>query len=444
MLDCERTAPLRVCVYGLWHLGVVTSACLAQHFSVVACDPDAVTIGNLHSGQAPVQEPHLARLLRGATESGKLSFTTDVSGAVSDSNVVWITFDTPIDEHDNAIVDPVFRSIEELFPYFPDDCTVLISSQVPVGFTTEVQAAFQRSRPSGIVTFAYSPENLQLGRAVASFGSRDRIVVGVPNFGPRRVLESLLAPFSSVILWMSVESAEMTKHALNAFLATSVAFINEVAILCERVGADASEVEQGLKTERRIGPRAYLAPGGAFAGGTLARDVRYLSTIARDVSAPVRVLPAVYESNEIHRQWCFQTLKTELGDLNGRTVAILGLTYTEGTNTLRRSSAVELAHALAMEGARVQAYDRNIIELPAGDRSVITLCSSVTEAAHGADALVVTPGHREFAALMPVDLLGLVADRPVLVVDADGLLTARWTDEQHVRYRRVGRRSEHP
>jgi UDPglucose 6-dehydrogenase len=176
------------------------------------------------------------------------------------------------------------------------------------------------------IDFACVPENLRLGRAIEAFTKPERIVVGTRGAARRPQLTTLLGPFSDHLEWMSVESAEMTKHALNAFLATSVAFINEIATISERVGADAAEVARGLKTDIRIGARAYLSPGAAFAGGTLARDIVLLGRSAAELGVPLHLIRSVRESNEAHRQWALRRLESELGNLEGKTVAVWGLT----------------------------------------------------------------------------------------------------------------------
>jgi UDPglucose 6-dehydrogenase len=264
------------------------------------------------------------------------------------------------------------------------------------------------------VTFSASPENLRLGKAIEAFTRPARVVVGVRAARDRERLAALFAPFSSAIEWMSVESAEMTKHALNAFLGVSVAFINELAGLCEDVGADAREVERGLKSEPRIGPRAYLSPGAAFAGGTLARDVAFLRALGRAHGRPTPLVDGIEESNRAHRGWAERRLTGELGALRGRRVAIWGLTYKPGTDTLRRSLAVELCEWLVRSGAAVRVHDPAAGPLPAA-LAAVARDDDPLAAAAGAHALVVAtewpvyrtvPAYR-LAAVMPA---GLVLD----------------------------------
>jgi UDPglucose 6-dehydrogenase len=236
---------------------------------------------------------------------------------------------------------------------------------------------------------------------------------------------------------MSVESAEMTKHALNAFLATSVTFINEIAAICEQVGADASEVARGLKSEARIGPRAYLSPGGAFAGGTLARDVVFLSELGRTHNLPAHVLSSVKQSNDAHRHWAGRRLNELLGGLSGRQVAVWGLTYKPGTDTLRRSSAVELCQWLVAQGAGVRGHDPAVRSLPPDLAARFELSATPVDALQGADALVVATPWPEFKAVEPAAVLA--AMKRVLVLDANRFLAESLGSRQGVEYVSVGR-----
>jgi UDPglucose 6-dehydrogenase len=266
----------------------------------------------------------------------------------------------------------------------------------------------------------------------------------VRNEEDRRELAELLAPFSTNVLWMGVESAEMLKHALNGFLATSVAFANEIAAICETVGADAAEVARGLKSDPRIGSRAYLNPGEAFAGGTLARDVGFLTSTADWPGWTPHVSLGVARANAAHRGWTRRKLRELLGGeeepverfLAGRVLAVWGLAYKPGTDTLRRSDAVELCRWLAGAGAEVRAHDPAVRALPAGLAGVIELCGDPLDAATGAHALVICtacPGFRE----VPEDRLLSVLEEP-LIVDPAGWLAASLADREDVRYARVG------
>jgi len=357
------TTLMRVTVHGLWHLGSVTAACLAAAgHDVLGVDEEDV-VGELARGQPPLFEPGLAELVQSGLKTGRLSFTTDLSKAAAGADVYWVAFDTPVDEDDVADISYVTDRVKAMLPHLPRGCLVVVSSQLPVG-SVRALAGHAHALGRTDLSFACSPENLRLGKAIEVFTKPDRVIVGLQRAGDEGKIRALLAPITDSIVFMSVESAEMTKHAINSFLAMSVAFANEIATICEAVGADAGEVARGLKTEARIGPKAYVSPGAAFAGGTLARDIAFLSEEARTHGLELALIPSVAASNRRHRDWPLDRLRAFLGEIKGSTVAILGLTYKAGTSTLRRSSSVELARVLAAAGARVRAYDPAVSSLP--------------------------------------------------------------------------------
>src|SRR5262249_15180449 len=201
-----------------------------------------------------------------------------------------------------------------------------------------------------------SPENLRLDKAIEAFTKAERIVVGVRDAEAKAILQPLLQPFCANLLWVSVEAAEMTKHALNAFLATSITFINEIATLCEQEGADAAEVERALRSEPRVGQRAYIRPGSGFAGGTLARDVQFLTEVAARHGSSLPLLESIIPSNISHRKWAFRQIERHFRSGHGKRIAVLGLAYTPGTSATRRSVAIELCRALLALGAEGGAH----------------------------------------------------------------------------------------
>ena len=428
---------MRVCVYGLWHLGSVTAACLAAAgHDVVGLDPSADVIGRLSEGVPPLFEPGLEELTRRGIAAGRLRFTTDAADATGSADVVWITVDTPVDSEDRADVESVVQGIAVLFPHLRDGALVLVSSQLPVGTTRRLERMFEPSAAGRAVGFAYSPENLRLGKAIEVFTQPDRVVAGVRSARDRDIVAALLRPITGRIEWMSVESAEMTKHALNAFLATSVTFINEIAGLCEQVGADAAEVARGLKTETRIGPDAYLSPGGAFAGGTLARDVMFLSQLGRDRGVATHLLSSVKTSNDAHRQWAQRRLADVVGPLDGKRIAVWGLTYKPGTDTLRRSSAVELCEWLGSHGAVVRAHDPAVRALPAG-LARTELAPDPLSAVDRAAALVVATAWPEYRDVDASQVASRMSGRVVL--DANGFLASSLGRQPDVTYLTVGK-----
>jgi len=374
--------PLNISVLGLWHLGCVTAACCAKHFVVTGLDFDEANIARLNSGRAPLFEPGLNELIAAGLASKKLTFTNDAKIACAGADILWLCYDTPVNDRDESDVDFVLTGLRQALPYLPKGAVVLVSSQLPVGTCRQLATEFPQ------FSFACSPENLRLGRALDAFEKAERIIVGIRDETSKPVLERLFGPFTSQIIFMRTESAEMVKHALNAFLALSITFINEIARLCEHVGADAKEVAVGLKSEPRIGPKAYLGPGGPFAGGTLARDVVTLAYLAKANGEKISVIPAIKQSNNLHRGWAFRRLQSRLGKLRGKTIAVLGLVYTTNTDTLRRSLAVELCKKLLAAGAKVTAFDPAVKQLPA-ELVGVRLASQIAGTVDGADAVVI-------------------------------------------------------
>jgi UDPglucose 6-dehydrogenase len=429
---------MKICVFGLWHLGTVTAACLSSvGHSVVGLDFNAETIAKLQAGEPPLFEPGLAELVKQGIASGTLRFSAQAADALQGAEVVWVTFDTPVNEADQADVDFVIRQIAQLFPHIESGAVVLISSQLPVGSTRRLEKALMEAHTNRAVTFAYSPENLRLGKAIDAFSRPDRIVVGVRTPADRDRISALLRPITDRIEWMSVESAEMTKHALNAFLATSVVFINEIAVVCEQVGADAKEVERGLKSEARIGPKAFLGPGAAFAGGTLARDVAFLTEIGANQDLSLPLLGSIRKSNEAHKLWPRKKLQAVLGDLRNKRIAVWGLTYKPGTDTLRRSSSMELCRWLAEQGAQVQAFDPAVRSLPAELEPAIRLGADAVATLALADALVVATEWADFKAALADDVIG--AMKNACVLDANRFLAGSLGNDARIRYFAVGK-----
>lgn len=408
---------MKVCVQGLWHLGSVTAACMASvGHQVLGLDADKKSIDSLSRGKAPLFEPGLDDLLQAGIKKGALVFTATLSD-VADVEVLWVAFDTPVDEDDRADIEFVQNQIKFVLPVLSDGAVVLVSSQMPVGSIRSLEAFAEENLPDKQLSFACSPENLRLGKALDVFLKPDRIVVGVRTEAVQHKLENLLSPITDRIEWMSVESAEMTKHAINAFLATSITFANEIAAICELVGADAKEVERGLKSEMRIGPKAYLSPGGPFAGGTLARDIEFLGEASRAKHLVTPLLSSVKESNDEHKNWARRKLLEQFGDLRDVTVAVWGLTYKPGTDTLRRSLAVELCDWLIDQGAVVQVHDPVVQQLPERWSDKISSYPQALEAVTKADALVVGTDWSEFKTVA-IDL-NSIATPNLIVIDAN-------------------------
>jgi UDPglucose 6-dehydrogenase len=423
---------MKVVVLGLWHLGCVTAGCVAKFEQVVGLDFDTVTITGLKKGAPPIFEPGLEQLLADGVIAGRLSFTDDPRTACHGADLLWICIDTPVDERDRVDLVPLLESIAKCSPFLNAGTMVLISSQIPAGTSHCLEQKYPHLR------FAYSPENLRLGKAIEIFLKSDRIMLGARTSEDANELTPLLRHFTDRIVLVRTESAEMIKHGINSFLALSISFMNELSRVCESVGADAKEVELGLKSESRIGPRAYLSAGGAFAGGTLARDVVALTEIGNAVHERLVLIPAIKESNDTHKRWTEAKLLEELKDLTGRKIAILGLTYKPNTDTLRRSLAVEICRSLIEKGARIQAYDPAVKGVPAN--LAISLASSIEEATTQADAIVICTEWPEFRQAAWPNILPALA-QPI-VIDANGFVSDNLSAFPGIVYRQVGKPRE--
>lgn len=406
----------------------------ASGHDVVAFDDGAV-VQSIDAGALPVAEPGLIELIRTERDAGRLRYSADAAD-LRDRDIVWITFDTEVADDGSANPGAIVERVVALFGALAPGTLVVVSSQLPVGSIAELERRATTLVPGARLRFASSPENLRLGSAIAYMRDADRFVIGVRTETDAADLKRAFEPLTERIETMGVESAEMTKHALNGFLATSVAFINEIAALCEATGADARDVERGLKSDVRIGKRAYLRAGGAYAGGTLARDVGFLIDAERRNALRPHLLEGVRAANDYHALWLERRYAEVVGEPASGTVALLGLTYKPGTDTLRASTAVAFARAFARSGGRVRAYDPAIRELPNDLRDVIHLSPSPAEAMDGADATLVTtewPEFREIPAATFEDRM-----RACNVFDPGRYLEKTFQNRGAVRYYAIG------
>ena len=427
---------MKVCVQGLWHLGSVTAACLASvGHEVVGLDFDKRVIQGLRTCKPPIFEPGLEEMVEAGLDSGRLQFSASLEELPSDIELLWVAYDTPINEDDVADVEFVVAQVEKVLPFLSNNSTVLVSSQMPVGSVRRMETIAAKLCPEKGLSFACSPENLRLGKALDVFLKPDRVVVGVRIDRDKKRIGQLIDPITDRLEWMSVESAEMTKHAINAFLATSVVFANEIAAVCEMVGADAKEVERGLKSEQRIGPKAYLSPGGAFAGGTLARDIEFLKVVSQGHQLTIPLLESVKTSNDQHKGWVRRRLKALLPGLDGVVIVVWGLAYKPGTDTLRRSLAVELCNWLIGQGAKVRVHDPAVKELPPAWDGFVHRFDEALGALEGAQVLLVGTEWPEYREITK-DFVASAAPG-LVVLDPNRFLSFLGT-EAELRYVAVG------
>jgi UDPglucose 6-dehydrogenase len=418
-------------VWGCWHLGTVSAVCFAElGHPVVATDLDAGVVAGLRQGRPPVAEPRLAALLQKHLDSGRLSIHEPDDPVLGAVDVVFLAADTAVDKEDRSDLVGIEQLADRAAASLRRPALLVVHSQVPVG-TTERLAARMSARCGWPMRAVCVPENLRLGAAIEGFLAPDRLVIGAAHPSDAATVRALFPPDCDV-LYMSVRSAEMSKHALNAYLATLVSFSSEIGDLCESLGADAYDVERALRADRRVSPNAPLRPGFGFAGATLGRDVQSLRTLAASQGIPSSLMDGVLAVNQRRSAQLLRRLESELGTLDRKSIALLGLTYKPGTDTLRRSVALEVAHALLRKGALVRAYDPAISRLPASEAGV-SLAADAEAAARGADALIVATEWPEFGTL-DWKRIGEAMNRP-LVFDLKGVLPVR---QAGIELRKVG------
>jgi UDPglucose 6-dehydrogenase len=414
----------RIGVIGTWHLGTVVSACLAERgYSVVAADNNASTIEALNKGTPPLFEPGLEELIKRNLKANRLSYTTGIGAAVKGCRHVLITYDTPVDENDDIDLSVIFNTVKELAGYIENGSVITVSSQVPVGTCERLKAIIQKLNPPLDFDIAYSPENLRLGQAVERFLNPDRIVIGAESDATLDKVAKLFSVIEAPVIRMNLRTAEMTKHAVNALLATSISFANEMGNLCDEVGADAAKVAQALGSDIRIGPYLPLSPGSAFGGGTLARDLKVLQELGDQHNYPTWLINGVLHVNEQQKKLVIRKLEKIYGSVGKLKVGVLGLAYKAGTSTLRRSTALEIIGRLVYGGASVKAYDPKADAAELRVHREFEFCPDPYQTADNSDALIIATDWPEFREL-DFDLIKSMMKKPVLI-DAKNMLDGK-------------------
>lgn len=416
----------------------MASACLADlGYLVVGVDKDTKKVKDLNKGIPPIFEPGLSELVTKNVNAKRLSYTTDLSHALKGAGYVLITFDTPVDEKDEVDLSEIFTTSIELAKYLENGSIIIVSSQVPVGTCDQIKAIIKQNNPSLDFDIAYTPENLRLGQAIDGFKNPERIIIGANNTATLDRVEEFFDVIGAPKVRMNLRTAEMAKHALNAFLATSISFINEIANLCDKLGADAVKVAEALQSDERIGQKLPLQPGLAFAGGTLARDLKALKQLGDKFGYETHLINGVLKVNEEHNKLVVRKLEKIYGSIKDLTVGILGLTYKAGTSTLRRSAALEIIKELTNRGVTVKAYDPKAALNEVQRHKEFEFCTDPYMVARDSDALVIVTDWPEFKSL-DFDLIKSTMKKPV-IVDAKNMLDGEQLAEKGFTYLGVGR-----
>jgi UDPglucose 6-dehydrogenase len=390
---------VNITVVGTGYVGLVVGACLAETGNtVIGADVDAGKIERLRENVLPIYEPGLDGYVERNQKQARLSFTTDIAGAVASADVVFIAVGTPPDEDGSADLRHVLDVARVIGEHMTRELVVVTKSTVPVGTASRVAAVIAESARFPF-HMCSNPEFLKEGAAIEDFMRPDRVVIGVETDHARSVMAELYAPFvrtGKPIIFMDIPSAEMTKYAANAMLATRISFMNEIAMLCERVGADVDNVRKGIGSDGRIGP-AFLFPGPGYGGSCFPKDVKALVRTACEYAVPLRVLDAVEQANDAQKRRLFQKLTALAGPVKGRRVALWGLAFKPNTDDMREAPALVLVDELLDAGADVVAHDpvaMHEAKRRLGDR--IEFAENGYDAIDGADALVVVTDWNEY------------------------------------------------
>jgi len=395
---------MKITMIGSGYVGLVSGACFADFGHDVVCvDKDEGKIASLRAGGIPIYEPGLDQLVANNVAAGRLSFTTDLAAGVADADAVFIAVGTPSRRGDgHADLSYVFAAAAEIAKAITGFTVIVDKSTVPVGTGDEVERIIREARPDADFAVVSNPEFLREGAAIEDFKRPDRVVIGGEDPRALEVMRQIYRPLAlgrSPIIEMSRRAAELTKYAGNAFLATKITFINEIADLCEKVGADVQDVARGIGLDNRIGAK-FLHAGPGYGGSCFPKDTLALLKTAQDHEAPQRIVEAVVAVNDNRKRAMGRKVIAACGgDVRGKTIAVLGLTFKPNTDDMRDSPAIAIVRTLQDAGAGVRAYDPEGMEQAKKDLPDITYCAGAYEAMEGADALVIVTEWDAFRAL---------------------------------------------
>ena len=397
---------MRIAMIGSGYVGLVSGACFAQFGHDVVCvDKDAGKIERLRNGEIPIFEPGLDKLVADNARGGRLSFSTQLGDAVGNADAVFIAVGTPTRRGDgHADLSYVYAAAAEIAQAIRGYTVVVTKSTVPVGTGREVTRIIRESRPAAEFDVASNPEFLREGAAIEDFMKPDRVVIGVESQRARYVMAAVYRPLNLIqtpMVFTNIETAEVTKYAGNAFLATKITFINEIADLCERVGADVHDVARGIGLDGRIG-RKFLHPGPGFGGSCFPKDTLALAYTAREANAPQTIVEQVIQVNNSRKKKMAQKVIDFCGgSVAGLTIGVLGLTFKANTDDMRDAPSLDIVPALQAAGGKIVAFDPEGMIEAGRLMKDIDFAKTAYEAATEADVLVVITEWHEFRGLDP-------------------------------------------
>ncbi len=433
---------MRVTMIGTGYVGLVSGACFADFGHTVTCvDKDEGKIARLQKGEIPIFEPGLGALVRDNVEQGRLSFTTDPSAAIRDADAVFIAVGTPSRRGDgHADLTYVYNAAEEIASLMNGYTVVVTKSTVPVGTGDEVEAIIKKKRPDAEFAVVSNPEFLREGAAISDFKRPDRVVVGADDERAREVMRDLYRPLflnETPIIFTERRTSELIKYAANGFLAMKITFINEIADLCEAVGANVQEVARGIGLDNRIGKK-FLNAGPGYGGSCFPKDTLALMKTARDHKAPIELIETTVRVNTARKQKMAQKIIDALGgNVSGKTIAVLGLTFKPNTDDMRDAPALDIVPALQDEGAKVRAFDPEGMEEAKHMLKDVAFASGPYDCVQDADAVVFITEWDQFRAL-DLDRMKKALKTPV-VIDLRNIYRPTEMAAKGFRYVSVGR-----
>lgn len=410
---------MRIAMIGTGYVGLVSGACFSEFgIDVVCVDKDDDKINRLNRGEIPIYEPGLDQLVARSRDEGRLSFSTDLAAAVAGADAVFIAVGTPSRRGDgHADLGFVHQAAREIAAAMDGYTVIVTKSTVPVGTGAEVTKIIREARPDADFDVASNPEFLREGSAINDFMRPDRVVIGVESERAREVMRQIYRPLFLIetpIIFASPATAELTKYAANAFLAAKVTFINEIANLCEHVGADVHDVARGIGLDGRIGGK-FLHPGPGFGGSCFPKDTLALTRIAQQAGAPIRLVETVVEVNEARKTHMAEKVIAHCGgSVRGKTIAVLGLTFKPNTDDMREAPSLKIVPALQAAGATIRAYDPEGMAEAKKLLEGIQWCENAYETLDGVDALVIITEWNAFRAL-DLDRMKELMKSPVMV-----------------------------
>lgn len=429
----------KICVVGVGYVGLVTGACFADLGNQVSClDISEDRIQKLRRGEMPIYEPGLEEIVSRNVAAGRLTFTTSYSDAVPAADFIFIAVNTPPSTDGEADLQYVRMAAESISQVLSDYAIIVNKSTVPVGTGDAVAEILQaRGKKVGVdFDIVSNPEFLAEGTAVYDFMQPDRVVLGGTNRDAAEKVAQLYLPLRCTIMITDLRTAEMIKYASNAFLATRVSFINEIATICEKVGADVKDVATGMGMDRRIG-RAFLNAGIGYGGSCFPKDVKALTWMAEINGCHPQLLRSVMEINRDMRRQVLSKLRELLGSVRGKTIALLGLAFKPNTDDVREAASLEIIRLLQSEGAHVRAYDPVAMENARGALKEVRFCNDAYSTAEGVDALVLVTEWNEFKQL---DMARIAASmKQKILIDGRNIYEPAQMRELGFQYRGIGR-----